>query len=43
MPEAERAAAIEEFDLAEYERYAAGGRTRAARAASGRWYIPLAP
>ena len=29
MPEAERAAAIEEFELADYERYAAGGRARA--------------
>jgi len=32
MPESERAAAIEEFELAEYERYAAGGRKRAATA-----------
>jgi hypothetical protein len=32
MPEAERAAAIEELELAEYERYAAGGRARAASA-----------
>jgi hypothetical protein len=32
MPEAERAAAIEEFELAEYERYAAGGRARAVSA-----------
>jgi len=32
MPDAERRAAIEEFELAEYERYAAGGRTRAASA-----------
>lgn len=32
MPEAERRAAIEEFELAEYERYAAGGRARAASA-----------
>jgi hypothetical protein len=29
MPESERAAAIEEFELSEYERYAAGGRARA--------------
>ena len=32
MPEAERTMAIEEFELAEYERYAAGGRARAASA-----------
>jgi hypothetical protein len=32
MLEAERAAAIEEFELAEYERYAAGGRASAASA-----------
>jgi hypothetical protein len=29
MPEAERAVAIEELELADYERYAAGGRARA--------------
>jgi hypothetical protein len=32
MPETERTMAIEEFELAEYERYAAGGRARAASA-----------
>jgi hypothetical protein len=32
MSDAERAAAIEEFEVAEYERYAAGGRARAAKA-----------
>jgi hypothetical protein len=28
MPDGERAAAIEEFEIAEYERYATGGRAR---------------
>jgi hypothetical protein len=42
MPESERAAAIEEFELMEYERYAAGGRARAAEAqrASDGTFLP---